>query len=79
MLCSYMCIYVDVCDVYNVYIVCFCGFACAGHGFSCPYAHMGSDLILCGTCFDVRYFGLWVGRPLFLVGRQAGLFVSAFC
>ena len=26
------------------------------------------------------YFGLWVGRPFFsMVGRQAGLFVSAFC
>lgn len=79
MLCSYMCTYVDVGDVY---IVCCYGFVCAGHGYiSCPYdAHVGSDWILCGTCFDVRYFGLWVGRPLFsMVGRQAGLFVSAFC
>ena len=76
MLCSYRCMYVDVGDVY---IVCGYGFVCAGHGYiSCPYdAHVGSDWILCGTCFDVRYFGQWVGRPFFsMVGRSASW---AFC
>jgi len=77
MLCSYMCIYVDVGDVY---IVCCYGFVCAGHGYiSCPYdAHVGSDWILCGTCFDVRAYIFWaVGwQTIFFHGRSASW---AFC
>ena len=47
---------------------------------SCPYyAYVGSDWILYGTCFYVRFLGLWAGRPFSMVSRQAGLFVSAFC
>ena len=80
MLCSYMCMCMYV-DVGDVYIVCGYGFVCAGHGYiSCPYyAYVGSDWILYGTCFYVRFLGLWAGRPFSMVSRQAGLFVSAFC
>ena len=74
MLCSYMCMYVDVGDVY---IVCGYGFVCAGHGYtSCPYyAYVGSDWILYGTCLYVRYLGL-PGWQTILHGQSASW---AFC